>query len=825
MAVSIGRTTSNGFIQESSKWAKECGLTIHVVEARGLLNKDLFGGKSNPFVVLKLWGQERVSHVIKNCLSPKWNQTFMFTRYQDHVGDDELVVTLWDKDNVFKNGFLGMVKVIINPLLEHQSRDEWYPLEKRSTKSRVKGTIRLWTQLTFNPRKEPPEIPTFSEPSFPSLSPSFSMPALSAALDGASPSNAPFSSRSSDRVADFARPNYPTHPHQLVIFSPESQLHGNISPNNSPTLDESDFLHIEPVNLPEPVKEDKGKGKGKGKEEWQSLPPSPNSYPLPSPPTPHFQQQLQQLQQHIYYDAYGDPVDDPDMIAILKMEEEEKRAKELEEDRLLREYLSTLQRCSECGSEDGGDPLVLPCDHCFCRACLASHIRLLGKIRQPGRHSSNIPCPTCESPVPEWAMKRALPVTEYEAILNQSLQSFIDSGTGIFRCPTSTCGAPIERIPYQPKPNQNGQSNDSITEHHREEYRFRCRSCSTEFCSGCMAIPYHVGYTCEGYSRYLKAKHCRFCAVTLDGIGNASSTTNDVCKSEECLEKAKLCCKKWHPCGHPCGGILDELQCLPCLQCKAKTDLSEQCSEDYCNICWVESIGSAPAIKLKCGHVFHYTCVKSKLKKRWPAARINFGFSECPLCKHIIEHPALEGDMKPIRDLKAAVQLKASQRLEFEGLSKAKEVTDSSSKFFNNRERYAMDRYAYFMCFKCSNPYFAGQRRCDAGEEEKPFDPADLVCGGCSGSAPAAECATHGKDFLEYKCQFCCTISSWYCWGKTHFCNDCHTKQQKGDYLTKKPKSAIPMCGGVDKCPLKIAHPHCEEFLLGCALCRNVSSF
>lgn len=47
------------------------------MEARGLLNKDLFGGKSNPFVVLKLWGQERVSHVIKNCLSPKWNQTFM----------------------------------------------------------------------------------------------------------------------------------------------------------------------------------------------------------------------------------------------------------------------------------------------------------------------------------------------------------------------------------------------------------------------------------------------------------------------------------------------------------------------------------------------------------------------------------------------------------------------------------------------------------------------------------------------------------------------------------------------------------------------------
>ncbi len=165
------------------------------------------------------------------------------------------------------------------------------------------------------------------------------------------------------------------------------------------------------------------------------------------------------------------------------------------------------------------------------------------------------------------------------------------------------------------------------------------------------------------------------------------------------------------------------------------------------------------------------------------------------------------------------------RRLEFEGLAKAKEVTDPTSKWYNKAERYAMDRYAYFMCAKCTHPYFAGQRRCDAGEEDKPFNPDDLVCGGCSGSEQAAECATHGKDFLEWKCQFCCSISSWYCWGKTHFCNDCHTKQQKGDYLTKKPKSAIPMCPGQDKCPLGVAHPHCEEFLLGCALCRNVRSF
>lgn len=62
-----------------------------VVEARGLINKDMFGGKSNPFVVLKLWGQERVSHVVKNCLSPKWNQTF-----QLYVSSYSLIYTYYD---------------------------------------------------------------------------------------------------------------------------------------------------------------------------------------------------------------------------------------------------------------------------------------------------------------------------------------------------------------------------------------------------------------------------------------------------------------------------------------------------------------------------------------------------------------------------------------------------------------------------------------------------------------------------------------------------------------------------------------------------------
>lgn len=60
------------------------------------------------------------------------------------------------------------------------------------------------------------------------------------------------------------------------------------------------------------------------------------------------------------------------------------------------------------------------------------YIRRLLKNKQNGRGDMfNITCPTCDAMVPEWAVKRALPPSEYEAMLNQSLQSFIDSGSGV----------------------------------------------------------------------------------------------------------------------------------------------------------------------------------------------------------------------------------------------------------------------------------------------------------------------------------------------------------------------------------------------------------
>ena len=40
--------------------------------------------------------------------------------------------------------------------------------------------------------------------------------------------------------------------------------------------------------------------------------------------------------------------------------------------------------------------------------------------------------------------------------------------------------------------------------------------------------------------------------------------------------------------------------------------------------------------------------------------------------------------------------------------------------------------------------------------------------------------------------------------------------------MSKKPRSELPKCPGVEKCPLRIKHPeNGEEYSLGCSICRN----
>lgn len=295
-------------------------------------------------------------------------------------------------------------------------------------------------------------------------------------------------------------------------------------------------------------------------------------------------------------------------------------------------------------------------------------------------------------------------------------------------------------------------------------------------------------------------------------------------------EYSKTACTKLLNCGHICGGIQGETTCLPCLYgCSADTTLKQD-AEDMCMICFTEALSCAPAIQLKCGHVFHLHCCKMVLIKQWAGPRISFAFSLCPICKANIEHPVLEELLMPIKEIYNDVKRKAQMRLEYEGLNTVDAIVTQGSRFFNDPAGYAMDKYAYYVCFKCKKAYYGGDARCDAEVGEK-YDPAELVCGGCSDVAQAQICPKHGIDFLEYKCRYCCSVAVFFCFGNTHFCNGCHDDFQRVTNVCKKdlpPCPAGPKASAlkVDECPLHIKHPSTgEEFALGCGICRNAHTF
>merc|ERR1712137_772715 len=110
---------------------------------------------------------------------------------------------------------------------------------------------------------------------------------------------------------------------------------------------------------------------------------------------------------------------------------------------------------------------------------------------------------------------------------------------------------------------------------------------------------------------------------------------------------------------------------------------------------------------------------------------------------------------------------------------------------------------------KCKRPYFGGKKECEAGGNEEAnanFDPTELVCPACSGLN--SKCDTHGTDYIEYKCRFCCALATFFCGGKAHFCTPCHDiageKVDFADWATKW--EGVTECPGFDKCPLGVIH-------------------
>ncbi|WIA08484.1 hypothetical protein OEZ85_007920 [Tetradesmus obliquus] len=303
-----------------------------------------------------------------------------------------------------------------------------------------------------------------------------------------------------------------------------------------------------------------------------------------------------------------------------------------------------------------------------------------------------------------------------------------------------------------------------------------------------------------------------------------------VCSSGSCRSRLSELCTRQLPCGHFCCGVRGTSPCLPCLVegCSSQASLA---GDGNCCFCF-EPLPSAAVIALQCqaGHFVHLSCARKRLQVGCPGPALTFDFLFCPMCgsgkegrcgniqvttaQPHLQHSQLQAALdKPLRIRQHVVQL-AKQRLKLEGAAKRDRELQPGGKFDGRPVDWALSKYVFFECSKCHLPYFGGARECGAaGDAPAAYDAQELVCGSCSAHAAGNNCPSHGTEFVAWKCKYCCSVASWFCWGSTHMCSRCH------DYPSQRHGNRCP---GMGRCELTVPHPPPgESACLGCEACRH----
>ncbi|XP_029810078.1 extended synaptotagmin-2 [Suricata suricatta] len=107
-------------------------LRIHFIEAQDLQGKDtylkgLVKGKSDPYGIIRVGNQIFQSKVIKENLSPKWNEVYEALVYE-HPGQ-ELEIELFDEDPD-KDDFLGSLMIDLIEVEKERLLNEWFTLDE-----------------------------------------------------------------------------------------------------------------------------------------------------------------------------------------------------------------------------------------------------------------------------------------------------------------------------------------------------------------------------------------------------------------------------------------------------------------------------------------------------------------------------------------------------------------------------------------------------------------------------------------------------------------------------------------------------------------------
>lgn len=120
-------------------------------------------------------------------------------------------------------------------------------------------------------------------------------------------------------------------------------------------------------------------------------------------------------------------------------------------------------------------------------------------------------------------------------------------------------------------------------------------------------------------------------------------------------------------------------------------------------------------MQLECGHLMHVLCLLKRVELKWNGPRVHFSYKDCPSCKMPIDgsyHIKMNRLLQEGMELEYDILLKSIEHGRLEGIDKDQNLKDPNDLYYDDYEGYAMDKLAFYICYKCNEPYYGGLREC-----------------------------------------------------------------------------------------------------------------
>jgi E3 ubiquitin-protein ligase MYCBP2 len=147
-----------------------------------------------------------------------------------------------------------------------------------------------------------------------------------------------------------------------------------------------------------------------------------------------------------------------------------------------------------------------------------------------------------------------------------------------------------------------------------------------------------------------------------------------------------------------------------------------------------------------------------------------------PGCRALPEHPELKEQFAVWSQIRNQIEAQIVQVVEDEALeSEPDHVQNPASEYFHDALKFAREKLVFYMCRLCQTPFYGGRVRCEEAEAEQEAEDDKYLCKSCRrGTFARGSCPKHGDAGMIFKCFWCCQPARWFCWGTTHFCDQCH---------------------------------------------------